>query len=177
MIQAIFQSSDTCFLFLFTQHTRKATHIWGTQDRAKHQNQAGNTAYKTSLATFPNTLTGTKQERQSCFLCCVTHSPTTHTKNKCRQSSNLNNYSKSLPSGLLCSMELMQKSASYQLRGLKPLQLPGLWSLFLLLHEKSWDDIKMVQLNKHVYKSQSLSGASTDYIQGFPLYFYSNSYS
>lgn len=61
---------------------KQESHVWGTQDRSKHQKQAGNTAYKTFLAIFPNTLTGTKQERQTCFLCCVTHSSTTHTKDK-----------------------------------------------------------------------------------------------
>ena len=85
--------------------------IWGTQDGTKHQKQADKTTYKNCLAIFPHTLTDIKQQRQNCSLCCQPHPP--HVEDKCRQSCNLNNYGNSFPARLLCSMELIQKSASY----------------------------------------------------------------
>lgn len=89
------------------------------QDRTEHQKQAGNTAHNTCLAIFSNTLTDTKQERQNCSLLPT---PCPSVTAKCRQSSNLNNYSNSLPAGLLCSMQLIPESASCQLERLKQLQ-------------------------------------------------------
>lgn len=117
---------------------KQQSRIWGTQDRTKHQKQAGNTAYKTCLATFPNTLAGIKQRKQqNCSVCYQPHIPTR--KTSADRAPILTIMVTPFQQGSSAVWRLIQKSASYYLQRLKQLQPP--WAM-IFNFATSWNTMR-----------------------------------